>query len=132
MNQRVEVKFLEKDKFEVRAISSETTIYVDKKEPGLAPAGPNPLELFLSSLASCSGVFAKRYLERHNLEFKELRIEVEAEFTTETPMRLTKIKTKVYTDADLGNKREVFLRFIEGCPIHNTILHTERIDIELG
>ena len=132
MQIKTEVKFLEKDKFEVRAVSSATTIYVDKKEPDSTPSGPNPLELFLSSLASCTGVFAKKYLERHNLEFKELKIEAEAEFTTEAPMRLTKIKAKVYTDADLGEKREVFLRFIAGCPIHNTILHANKIDIELG
>ncbi len=132
MNQKVEVKFLSKDKFEVRAVSSATTIYVDKKEPDSIPSGPNPLELFLSSLASCTGVFAKKYLERHNLEFKELRVEAQAEFTTQAPMRLTKIKAKVHTDADLGDKREVFLRFIEGCPIHNTVLYTSKIDIELS
>ena len=56
-------------------------------------------------------LFAKRYLERHNLEFRELKIEAEAELTTEASMRLTKIKAKVYTDADLGDRRKVFLRF---------------------
>lgn len=132
MNQRAEVKFLEKDKFEIKTYPSEVQIYADKKEADSTPAGPNPLELFLSSLASCIGVFAKRYLERHKIEFKDLRIEAQAEFTTEAPMRLIKIEAKVYTDADLGDKEAVFLRFIEGCPIHNTILHTDNIDLQLG
>ena len=73
MEQKVEIKFLENDKFEVVAVSSGAKLYADSKKEDYNPSGPNPLELFLSSLGACIGVFAKKYLNRHNLEFKELK-----------------------------------------------------------
>ena len=131
MRQKVEVKFLGDDRFQINAIGSGTTICVDKISSDHSPQGPNPLELFLSSLGACIGVFAKKYLDRHNIEFKELKIETEADFTTVSPMRLTNIEVRVSTDADLGQSREVFLRFIKNCPVHNTVLNTDRIDLKL-
>ena len=104
---------------------------VDRSAPDYKSQGPNPLEVFLSALGSCIGVFAKKYLSRHDIGFKELKIEAKAEFTTNPPTRLTNIGVKVSTDADLGSNREVFLRFIKNCPVHNTILHTDQINIEL-
>ena len=131
MEQKVEVKFLGEDKFQVKAITSGVSLCVDKSAPDYKSQGPNPLEVFLSALGSCTGVFAKKYLSRHNIDFKELRVEAKAEFTTTPPARLTNIGVKVSTDADLGLNREVFLRFMKNCPVHNTILGTDQINIEL-
>ncbi len=77
------------------------------------------------------GVFAKKYLTRHNLEFKKLKVEVEAEFITKSPMHLVNIRVKVYTDAGLGDKKDTFMRFIKNCPIHNTIVNTKAVEISI-
>ena len=129
---KVEVKFLEKDKFEVSADTAGTKFYVDKKHQEYDPSGPNPLEVFLSSLGSCVGVFAKMYLVRHSIAFKELRMEVNAELAHDRPRRLINIKVKVHTDAALEGKREAFMKFIEACPIHSTIINTDKVDIDLA
>ena len=52
------------------------------------------------------GVYAKRCLRRHSIEFKELKIEVKAEVSESTPSRLVNIEVRVYTDAQLGGKKE--------------------------
>lgn len=127
----VSAKFIEKDKFKIYAVNTETNIIIDQKQPDHETEGPNPLELFLSSLAGCIGTFAKKYLTRHNIEFKKINVRVEADFSTDSPMRLADINVHLDTDAELGSKKDTFYRFIENCPIHNTILHTKEIKISL-
>jgi uncharacterized OsmC-like protein len=68
----------------------------------------------------------------HSVGFREIRIQAQADLLQANPLRLVNIKAKVYTDANLEDKREVFLRFIKNCPIHNTIIHTKEIDIDLA
>ncbi len=132
MEQKIEVNFLENDKFEVNIGSSGKKFYIDKKAENYAPCGPNPLEVFLSSLGGCIGVYAKRYLQRHNLAFRRLSVGVTGELCQESPVRLINLKVNVDTDAELGDKKDVFSKFIENCPIHNTIRHTKEVDIRIG
>ncbi len=102
------------------------------KDASFKPGGSNPLEALLSALGGCVGIYANKYLERHAISYTKLRVLVGAEFTTESPARLINITVKVDTDAQLGDKREVFLKFIKGCPIHNTLLHTKELAIDLA
>lgn len=128
---RVEIKAEEKDKFLADFSSSGTKVYVDlNKEKA---SGPNPLELFLGSLASCVCVYAKKYLIQHSVEFKELRVIASAELSKDSPTRLVNISIKASTDAKLDSaEREIFLRFMKNCPIHNTIIHTQHLEIDLA
>jgi len=102
------------------------------KSAGYKPSGTNPLEALLSSLGGCICIYANKYLERHTIPFTKLEVEVTGEFTTESPARIINIKAKVDTDAQLGDNQEVFLRFIHNCPIHNTLLNTNKIEIDLS
>jgi len=131
MDVNVHVEYKENHIFTVHTEHSHSSFYIDKKEEGYAPLGPNPLELFLSSLAGCIGVYANNYLKRHNIGFTYLKIDSFAQFAQSSPQRLTDITVQVDTDADIGDKKDVFMRFIHNCPVHNTLLHTERVNIEL-
>ena len=82
-------------------------------------------------MGSCVGVFAKSYLKRQQIEFKELAMEVSADLVRQAPMHLANIKVQVKTDAQLGDKKEIFMRALAACPIHNTIIQTKEIDIIL-
>jgi len=130
MEIKVSVKAEEKDKFIADFYSSATKIYVDLNKDNAA--GPNPLELFLSSLASCVCVYARKYLIQHSIGFTSLVVEASANLSAEPPTRLVGIRIKAHTDAKLdGPDREVFLRFMKSCPLHNTVIHTENIEIDL-
>lgn len=98
----------------------------------LKPKASNSLELLLFSLANCIAVYANKYLERHTIVFNKLKVKAKADFTTESPARLINIQVKVDTDAQLDDKRAVFLKFIRACPIHNTLLNTKEIDVGLA
>lgn len=132
MDVRVNLEFVEKDKFIVKFEGMDTKIFIDKRTDEITPVGPTPLELFLSSLAGCIGVYSKKYLERRKITFNFLKVFTEAKFYTENPPMLKEIKTKVITDAALAEKKDNFLRFIQNCPVHNTIIHTEGIEIEVS
>lgn len=127
----VEVDFLKEDKFQIKALNSRSSFFIDKNKEGSASCGPNPLEIFLASLAGCIGVYSKNYLSRHAIGFKRLKIMAEAQFTTESPACLKDIVVKVDTDAQLADKKDVFLRFISNCPVHNTLLQAKEAKINL-
>lgn len=131
METKVELRFLKGDTFEIKTHTNEVTMYVDKKKEGQPASGANPLELFLSSLAACVGVYALRYLTTHTVDFKQLNAVAFADFSSDTPARLVNIKVNVHTDAKLADKQDVFLRFIRNCPIHNTVIHTQEVEIDL-
>ena len=131
MQVQVSTTFIGEDKFEVTTPVPGVKIYVDKKKETGVPAGQNPLELFLSALSGCIGVYAKNYLARHEITFKKLKIQASAELSEDHPIRLVNIKARIETDADLKDKKDVFLKFVHNCPVHNTVLNTKEVDIQL-
>ena len=131
MKQRIEVSISKDDEFEIK-VSSIGSVRFLSEEEGKSSLGPNPLELFLSSLGTCICLYSKKYLIRHDIKFEFLKVNVEANFTTEAPARLSNIEARVQTDAVLGEKMDVFLRFIKNCPIHNTIVNTQELSIVVG
>jgi len=127
------VKYSHDDVFEVEALDSRVKLYIDKLAENHSPQGPGPLEMFLSALGGCVGVYAKRYLSRHEIPFKKLNIQVKAELSQDPPMRLSKIQVQVETDAKLpADNKSVFEKFIRNCPVHNTLLHTKEVTIQVG
>ncbi|MCM8787679.1 MAG: OsmC family protein [Candidatus Omnitrophica bacterium] len=124
------IEFLEKEKFKISFSSTQVNIFVDKSEADYKAQGPSPLELFCASLGSCVGIFAKRYLLTRKIDFKKIYIDVEA-FFDQSNLLIKDIKVKVSTDANLDNKLEEFLRYLKNCPIHNTIVNTDKIEIEI-
>jgi uncharacterized OsmC-like protein len=129
MSLEVEVKLLEDQRFEVNALKSGAKAYMDTKREGYTPCAPNPSELFLASLGGCVLYYAWRYLSNAGIEFKELSVKVSGEWAKE-PLMLKDIKVEISTNAELGNRKEALLRFVHNCPIHNTIINTQKINIQ--
>lgn len=128
----VEVRYLEDLKFEIKSLKRGAKAYIDShKEEGYTPQGPNSSEYFLASIGGCVMYYSYTYLKNAGIEFKELKIKVSAEWTKEPVLMLKDIKVKIYTDAQLGDRKEAFLRFVHNCPVHNTIVNTQEIKIEM-
>ena len=127
----VSVDFLNDYNFKVNCDKSGKSLFIDSVKEDKSGLGPSPVELFLSSLAGCIGVFAKAYLTRHSISFTKLNIKAKAAVSADSPRRLVNIEVLVDTDADIKDKKDVFLRFIEGCPIHNTVCNGGHINISL-
>ena len=123
---RVEVVSRVDSRYTVRSKDSEFTI--DTKGNGITPS-----DTLLASLASCIGVYIRKYAEGAKLVLGEFRIDAEAEFTRERPFRFKTIKVAVdLKGAELaGRRKESLLAFIKNCPIHNTLKDNPDIDIDI-
>jgi uncharacterized OsmC-like protein len=131
MGLEVEVKLLEDQRFEINAPKSGTKAYIDNKRENYIPQAPNSSELFLASIGGCVLYYARKYLLNAGIEFKQLQVKVSGEWSKE-PLMIKDIKVEISTDAKLEARKEALVRFVHNCPVHNTIINTQKIDIQFS
>lgn len=128
----VEIRYLEGEKFEVISLKSGAKAYIDiKKEEGYIPSTPNSSELFLASIGGCIMYYARLYLFNTGIKFNKLKAMVSGEWTKQPVLMIKDIKVRISTDAELGDRKKAFLKFVHNCPVHNTIVNTKEIKIEM-
>lgn len=94
--------------------------------------GPTPVEFFMGSMGSCTGLFASLYLKRNDLDVSKLLVYVSWEYE-KNPSRVGKIVINVETGLELSKEHLLRLRkTVEGCTIHKTLLITPEIEISLS
>lgn len=98
---------------------------------GGADEGMTPPEFFLASLGTCAGFYAAAYLKKKGLEREGLTVRVTAD-KAKAPARLEDFRIEVdvpgtLSEADVAGIDDAVHR----CLIHNTLLHTPRIAIEV-
>ncbi|MCX8033621.1 MAG: OsmC family protein [Thermoleophilia bacterium] len=82
---------------------------------------PTPFDLFLASLAACSGVYVLSFLQQRGLSTDGAGLVLRTERDPETKM-VTKITTEVKLPADFPEKyREAVLRAVEQCTVKRHI-----------
>jgi putative redox protein len=93
---------------------------------------PTPTELFVASLASCVGFYARRYLARHHLPTTGLT--VTADYTMGTrPARVTDIRVDIdVPDGVPADRREALLAVASHCTVHNTLADDPQVTIALA
>ena len=125
------IEFQGKSKFKVKM--REFSLLVDLPEAmGGDNTGPTPAELFVTSLGSCMGVFAVRYLNTAGLSAEGLTITLDSEMS-EDHSRIKKIMAFVMAPkAVLGARKKALQIACEKCIVHNTLLNPPEITIEIG
>ncbi|HBH24078.1 MAG TPA: hypothetical protein DDY13_11735 [Cytophagales bacterium] len=108
------------------------------KAAGGEDLGPNPLELFLSSLAACFCAVGKIISNQNNLGVDGIHVTVEGDIdkkyllgkTTEGRAGFTEIRSSITVHADdMSNKeKEDFVNEISRrCPVADNIINTSKI-----
>lgn len=101
-------------------------------ENGGADAAMTPPELLLGSLGSCAAFYAVQFLMARNLSTAGVEVTVTAE-KLKQPARLGAFLIHVLTPLHLSEEqREGLLRSVKHCLIHNTLLGSPQIDLELA
>jgi putative redox protein len=101
-------------------------------ELGGADTGPTPTELFVASLASCVGFYARRHLARHNLDSKGLSVEASYKVGVK-PARVTAVHITIHAPAGLPQMRREALVAVAGrCTVHNSITTAPTITLDLA
>lgn len=93
--------------------------------------GATPPQLFLSSIASCIGVYVASYCRNAELDAQGMQIIIKAEKAS-NPNRLDNIKVEIsLPHANIGQRREAILAAAKKCLIHQTIKHDPAVDVVL-
>lgn len=108
------------------------TVTVDQPvDAGGDDTAPTPTELFIASLASCVGFYARRYLKRHDLPVEGLKVDSWYELGGR-PAQVTKFVVEVTVPEGVpAERREPLLAMATHCTIHNTLLNPPHVDITL-
>jgi uncharacterized OsmC-like protein len=126
----VKVKLLGDVKFEVEA-RKHKLVCDQPAENGGNDEGMTPPELLLASLGTCAAFYASAYLRKKGLP----REGVEARVTAGKagpPARLDDFKIEVRIPLALSEEQRAGVdQAVHHCLIHNTLLHTPSIQIEV-
>jgi uncharacterized OsmC-like protein len=90
-----------------------------------------PPEFLLASLGTCAGYYAVQYLKARHLPMRGLRVRITAE-KAQAPARLDNIRIEMeYAEALDSWQRAGVLAAVNKCMIHNTLLHSPKITVDV-
>ena len=114
--------------FKIKA--KEHSFTVDMK----GESGAAPPDVLLASLASCIGVYLRKYAEGAKLNIEGFSVEASADFSKEQPVCFRKISVNIdLKGARLDERRlQAMLSFIKNCPVHNTLENAPQIEMKIG
>lgn len=126
----VTVEHLGAVQFEIKA--RQHTITSDQPAENFGhDEGMTPPELLLASLGSCAGFYAAQYLRKHKLANEGTRVRVTAD-KLKDPARIDNFRIEVESPVELTDQhRSGVEAAVHHCLIHNTLLHTSKIAIEI-
>jgi uncharacterized OsmC-like protein len=127
----VKVKRIDRFKFNIEA-RSHSVISDQPAENGGEDAGMTPPELMLASLGACAEFYAVQYLRTRKLNDCGVEVTVTAEKLMQ-PARLGNFLIHVTCPAELSAEQtEGLRRSVHHCLIHNTLLSSPSVEIELA
>jgi len=119
--------------FKTQVNCSHPFIVDQPKMSGGNDEGPNPLELFLSSLPACICAIGRIIANQRRIKLRGIEVDVEGDIdkdflmgkTTEGRAGFTEIRSFVNIDADLTKEeKEAFLKDVaDRCPIADNMAH---------
>jgi putative redox protein len=128
---QVKVKQADRFRFEIEA-RSHTVVCDQPVENGGEDAGMTPPEFLLASLGACAEFYAVQYLRTRKLDDRGVEVIVTAEKLLQ-PARLGNFRVRVTCPTALSvEQTEGLQRSVHHCLIHNTLLSTSKIDIDVA
>ena len=120
MSEVIRVDHKEGDLFEIGI--RHHLIHVDQPaEAGGSDAAPTPVELFVASLASCVGVYVRRYLARHGLPAEGLSVAAEFDMA-DRPARVGQVHVSIDVPHGVPDeRRDALVAVASHCTVHNTL-----------
>ncbi len=137
----VKVSASMKDSFRTEIDCSNPFVIDQPKAGGGNNEGPNPLEVFLSSLPACVCALGRIIAMQKRINLRGIEATVEGDIDKDFLMGITKegragftdIRLSVNIDADMSmeEKQAFFEEIEERCPIADNILNNTKIIAEL-
>ncbi|MFC8673954.1 OsmC family protein [Streptomyces griseorubiginosus] len=129
---RVEVAHVNGDAYEVD-VRGHRLLVDQPVEAGGTDVAPTPTEMFAASLAACVAFCVGRYLDRHNLSRRGLRVRTEFTMATDSPPRIDALRVMLTPPPALSAQRHATLLAVAShCTVHNTLRKPPTVVLALG
>ena len=92
--------------------------------------GLNPTELLAASLASCTVITLRMYINRKQWEVSDIKVKIDFERDSERNVSLFTRKIEVIGEVD-ETQRQRLETIANSCPIHKTLTHSIEIKTTL-
>ncbi|MBF0110577.1 MAG: OsmC family protein [Magnetococcales bacterium] len=118
----------------VDALFEQFTVKTDQKvKDGGEETAPAPFMMFLSSLATCAGIFVLGYCQSRGIETSGITLSQTHEFVADGPtrMRLGKIGIRIEVPQGFSEKEKAMLvRVAEQCAVKKVLEHPPEFSVE--
>lgn len=115
---------------EVTSASGNILIADEPQEIGGKNLGLNPTELLAASLASCTVITLRMYINRKEWDVSEINVKIDFERDSERNVSLFTRKIEVIGEVD-QTQRQRLETIANSCPIHKTLTHSIEIKTTL-
>ncbi|WKL48466.1 OsmC family protein [Flavobacterium pectinovorum] len=115
---------------EVTSASGNILISDEPQEIGGKNLGLNPTELLAASLASCTVITLRMYINRKEWDVSEINVKIDFERDSERNVSLFTRKIEVIGEVD-QTQRQRLETIANSCPIHKTLTHSIEIKTTL-
>ncbi|HET6357938.1 OsmC family protein [Streptomyces sp.] len=102
-------------------------------DAGGSDEGPTPVELFVSSIATCVAYYAGRFLERHHLPYENLRVWAEFDMADDRPARVSAVRMRIELPVEIGTvRRRSLLAVVDHCTVYNSLRVPPEVSVGVG
>ncbi len=102
-----------------------------RREGGGDDSAPEPFEYFLSSLATCAGIYVKVFCERRDIDTSEIKLIQKHDLDPETH-KITAINLEIILPDDFPFKyRQAIISAANQCTVKKTIANPPPINVRL-
>lgn len=115
---------------EIKSASGNIVIADEPQEMGGKNLGFSPSELLASSLASCTLITLRMYINRKQWDVSEINIKVDFERDSNQNVSLFTRKIEIIGEVDQTQKQRLET-IANSCPIHKTLTHSIEIKTTL-
>ncbi|GGF18500.1 OsmC family protein [Flavobacterium limi] len=111
---------------EITSASGNIVIADEPQEVGGKNLGFSPSELLASSLASCTLITLRMYINRKQWDVSEIHIKINFEKDSDQNISLFTRKIEITGDIDESQRQKLHI-IADKCPIHKTLTNTIKI-----
>jgi putative redox protein len=115
---------------EITSASGNVLISDEPQQIGGKNLGLNPTELLASSLASCTVITLRMYINRKQWNVSEINVKIDFERDSDRNVSLFTRKIEVIGEVD-ETQRQRLETIANSCPIHKTLTHSIEIKTTL-
>jgi putative redox protein len=115
---------------EITSKSGNIVISDEPQEIGGKNLGFSPFELLAASLASCTLITLRMYIDRKAWDVSDLSIWVDFEKNEDHAVSLFTTKIQISGNVDDAQKQRI-LKIAHSCPVHKTLINTIQIETSI-